>query len=200
MTEAERLMGLLVRVIDAATQFGHPRNNDETDLDLAKRDFESALRELLPAGWLDIATAPKDGTEILLSNGVDVAEGCWAHEEPYVRERRDAYGRYIGQDESDGFDGWIDFSGGMEPEPTHWMPKPVPSPTTAPAPQPTGVARLREAVEELMRHQLTGTRDGMHALTRLVEAADAVCGRVPAARPNASRDGSPAPTPQPKEE
>lgn len=85
-----------------------------------------AMHTRMCKSWMDIAMAPKDGTDILLSNGVEVAEGRWVHEEPYVRERRDAYGRYIDQDESDGFDGWIDWSGGMRPEPTHWMPKPPP--------------------------------------------------------------------------
>lgn len=76
--------------------------------------------------WQPIETAPKDGTSIMLSNGVDVAEGHWIHEEPYILERRDMDGHYLGQNESDGFDGWIDFGGGMLPEPTHWMPLPPP--------------------------------------------------------------------------
>lgn len=79
---------------------------------------------VLAAGWMPIASAPKDGTHILLSNGVVVAQGWWEHKEPYIRERRDIEGRYIDQDESDGFDGWLDCEGGMLPEPTHWMPLP----------------------------------------------------------------------------
>jgi hypothetical protein len=80
----------------------------------------------VPPGWMPIETAPKDGTEILLSNGQTVAEGHWLHQEAYIREHRDLDGRYIGQDESDGCDEWMDWSGGMLPEPTHWMPLPPP--------------------------------------------------------------------------
>jgi hypothetical protein len=42
------------------------------------------------------------------------------------REKRDLEGRYIDQDEHDGFDGWLDCDGGMQPDPTHWMPLPPP--------------------------------------------------------------------------
>lgn len=75
-------------------------------------------------GWRPIETAPKDGSEVMLSNGSAVAEGHWLHDEGGITEHRDLEGRYIGQDESEGFDGWIDWSGGMIPEPTHWMPLP----------------------------------------------------------------------------
>jgi hypothetical protein len=75
--------------------------------------------------WQPIETAPKDGTEILLTNGKTVAEGQWCDEEPYIREYRDADGRWIDQQESDGFEGWMDWSGGMKPDPTHWMPLPA---------------------------------------------------------------------------
>ena len=53
-----------------------------------------------------------------------MAQGYWLHAEPYIRERRDLEGRYIDQDESDGYDGWIDFMGGMLPEPDRWRPLP----------------------------------------------------------------------------
>lgn len=79
------------------------------------------------ADWLMIESAPKDGTDVLLSNGVTVAQGHWLHAEGYIREHRDIEGRYIDQDESEGYDGWIDWSGGMLPEPTHWKPVPPPS-------------------------------------------------------------------------
>jgi hypothetical protein len=36
-----------------------------------------------------------------------------------------ADGRWIDQQESDGFEGWMDWSGGMKPDPTHWMPLPT---------------------------------------------------------------------------
>lgn len=38
--------------------------------------------------------------------------------------------------------------------------------------------RLRDAVEEMMRHQLTGTRPAMQALTDLVEAGDAAADEI----------------------
>lgn len=76
--------------------------------------------------WQPISTAPKDGTHIILSNGLSVAEGWWEHVDAYIREKRDLEGRYIDQDEHDGFDGWLDCGGGMQPDPTHWMPLPPP--------------------------------------------------------------------------
>lgn len=84
----------------------------------------------VPHGWQPIETAPKDGTDIMLSNGVVVAEGHWLHREGGITERRDLDGRYIDQDEDEGYDGWIDWFGGMLPEPTHWMPLPA-QPTRA---------------------------------------------------------------------
>ena len=79
-------------------------------------------------GWQPIETAPKDGTHIILSNGATVAEGWWEYQEPYIREKRDIDGRYIDQEESDGFDGWLDCQGGMQPDPTQWMPLPAAQP------------------------------------------------------------------------
>jgi hypothetical protein len=76
-------------------------------------------------GWQPIGTAPLFGEPIILTNGVDVAQGRWEYQAPYIRERRDSAGNYIGQDESDGFNGWVDCCGGMSPEPTHWMPLPA---------------------------------------------------------------------------
>ena len=92
--------------------------------------------------WQPIDTAPKDGSGILLSNGVTVAQGEWLHQEPFIREQRDLDGRYIDQDEFDGFDGWIDWAGGMIPSPTHWMPLPPP-------PQEQALQRLADSAQEL---------------------------------------------------
>lgn len=56
------------------------------------------------ADWQTIDTAPKDGTEVLLWLGDDVALGYW-------REDAQAFDSEVG---------WI------RPMPTHWMPLPDP--------------------------------------------------------------------------
>ena len=73
--------------------------------------------------WLPIETAPKNGAEIIMSNGKDVSAGSWfkGHDGTYDRDGAPNC------DEKDAC--WMDWSGGMLPEPTHWMPLP-------PAPQP----------------------------------------------------------------
>ena len=76
--------------------------------------------------WQPIETAPKDGSQILLTNGVDVAQGWWVNEEQFIEEIRDIDGRHVDQIESDGFTDWLDCEGGMNPSPTHWMPLPPP--------------------------------------------------------------------------
>ncbi|VVE33864.1 DUF551 domain-containing protein [Pandoraea commovens] len=81
--------------------------------------------ETLESGWHPIETAPRDGTDLLLTNRAVISVGHWLHQDAYIREHRDFDGRWIGQDESDGFDDWIDWSGGMNPKPTHWMPLPA---------------------------------------------------------------------------
>lgn len=73
--------------------------------------------------WQSIETAPRDGTDIMLSDGEHVTVGHWYHEEGGITEHRDLDGRWVGQDESDGFDGWIDWIGGITP--THWTQLPA---------------------------------------------------------------------------
>lgn len=104
------------------------RGQDWIDVD----QFFDAIKASPAAGvpkWRPIETAPKDGSHFIATNGISVAEGWWEHQEPFFREKRDIDGVYIDQEESDGFDGWLDCGGGMLPEPTHWMPLPA-------APQP----------------------------------------------------------------
>ena len=71
-------------------------------------------------GWQPIETAPRDGTEILMTNGVDVSSGQWLSE----------YGGTYDQEGAPNGDGcdarWTDWTGGMQPDPTHWMPLPPP--------------------------------------------------------------------------
>jgi hypothetical protein len=90
------------------------------------------------ATWQPISTAPKDGTQMILTNGAVVAQGWWEHQEPYSREQRDIDGHYIDQQEHDGFDGWLDCEGGMQPDPTHWQPLPA-APQAQAAPPATEV-------------------------------------------------------------
>lgn len=95
------------------------------DLDLEDQALIETLTVALTPQWQPIETAPKDGTGILLSNGKDVAEGHWYFEEGGTTEHRDLDGRYIDQTDSDGYAGWLDWDGGMQPAPTHWMPLPA---------------------------------------------------------------------------
>ena len=101
------------------------------------KHIEAAVEELddIPTGtrlyagthmaWRPIETAPKDGTWILMTNGVDVAGGQWIRDEGGTTEYRDEDGRYLGQDDRDDFEGWMDWMGGI-PSPTHWSPLPAP--------------------------------------------------------------------------
>ena len=71
-------------------------------------------------GWQPIETAPRDGTEILMTNGVDVSSGQWFSEYGGTYDQEGA----PNGDERDA--GWMDWIGGMQPDPTHWMPLPSP--------------------------------------------------------------------------
>lgn len=112
----------------------NPEDERADNMDVAAATISSLCKQLDEArsstapllDWQPIDTAPKDGTNVIVTNGVSVAQGWWEHQEPYIREKRDMEGRYIDQDEHDGYDGWLDCEGGMQPDPTHWMPLPAP--------------------------------------------------------------------------
>lgn len=111
------------------------------------------LREYAEGRWRDISTAPKDGTVVLLfcpkgdgSPGCTyrVTAGNWEIDPGGITEHRDLEGRYISQDEREGWEGWISWDGGFSEDtmmPTHWMP--LPSPPKEPE------ASIGEAVEEI---------------------------------------------------
>ncbi|MDQ0068316.1 hypothetical protein J2W34_000090 [Variovorax boronicumulans] len=101
----------------------------------ARTSQPNAAAQEQQAGWLPIESAPKDGTNVLLTNGINVAQGWWEHVSPYIHEKRDVAGVYHDQEEHDGFDGWLDCEGGMQPDPTHYMLLP-------PAPAPTGMGSV----------------------------------------------------------
>ena len=76
--------------------------------------------------WMPIESAPRDNREILLSNGADVSSGAWFEA---GRETHDSDGAPNDDHHEAQF---LDWGGGMLPEPTHWMPLPPP-PGSAPA-------------------------------------------------------------------
>ena len=86
-----------------------PETNDITQLSTlysnAIARAEKAEEALRVAGWQTIETAPKDGSDVLLSAANwhgDVLVGCWS------------------------FNGWRDRYDADELAPTHWMPLPPP--------------------------------------------------------------------------
>lgn len=97
------------------------------------RELEPLLVASRPAevdDWMPFDTAPRDGSTFLATNGKLVTSCRYINEPGYVREVRDMDGRYIDQEESDGFEGFMDDEGGL-PDLTHWQPYPsAPSHTT----------------------------------------------------------------------
>lgn len=92
---------------------------------VALREERDTLKQQLEAqGWRDIASAPKDGTRIMLAWKHGVVMARWRDEAAYAKcERRPGWE----VDDCEG-DCWFSFS--LEPDaPTHWQPLPAP-PTT----------------------------------------------------------------------
>jgi len=101
-----------------------------------------------PTGWRPIAEAPKDGTEIILSNGKDVSAGSWFGGDEGTCDRDGA----PNGDERDA--GWMDWSGGMLPEPTHFMPIPA-----APGATSQGVAVAQPDAPPAIKNKGVAFRD-----------------------------------------
>ena len=103
-----------------------------------ERLVAAALSQPAPVGWQPIETAPKDGSNVLLfcprgdgnpGSTYRVTEGSWFDDPGGVIEHRDMWGRWIDQDERDGFTGWMTWDGGFSEDtmmPTHWRPLPEP--------------------------------------------------------------------------
>jgi hypothetical protein len=99
----------------------------------------------VPAGWMPIETAPRDGTDVLLYAPAGEWEGKptearttvghWTTDDECRRQIGDCGGecRCPEYDEIDPY--WLSWDGGFLPElpPTHWMPLP-PAPGAAPPP------------------------------------------------------------------
>ena len=88
--------------------------------------------------WKSIETAPKDGSSIILycpqgdgnpGSTYRVTVGQWEEDYGGVREFRDINGNWMGQEEREGFVGWLSWDGGFSEDtmmPTPWMPLPPP--------------------------------------------------------------------------
>jgi hypothetical protein len=86
-------------------------------LDAAENDLRTALQALKPQEWQDIATAPKDGTSILLHYYGQAVEGRYSPSE--IRGHMGSSRMQL----------WRTAAGVIhqhEPQPTHWMPLPTP--------------------------------------------------------------------------
>ena len=113
--------------IDAGDRFG-VAGTFRGVVRVTKKSIHKRVAELIPASaqaaakvqqWQPIETAPKDGTEIILSREARVTSGLWFD--------------MGGDDEgAEGWSGWVSQDGGFSEEhpPTNWMPLPEP-PTEA---------------------------------------------------------------------
>jgi hypothetical protein len=131
-------------IAQAGEPFGYFRaepfgwtNCAETDEGaIALYEHPAAKASTAAMGWRPIATAPKDGTAVLLAQGERVTAGHWEPERwPTGAEYHGSTGEYIGEFETGAcIDAWwYSEDGGFSEDepPTHWMPLP-------PAPQGDG--------------------------------------------------------------
>lgn len=131
-------------IIDIITAYGQKvREAGEADVN-ATETVAAILAAASPpapvSGWRDIATAPKDGTDLLLAGAVPegwrVTVGHWTTDEECRTPIGDCGGecRCIEYDYHD--PSWISWDGGFcDPWPaTHWQPLPAP-PEQASTPQ-----------------------------------------------------------------
>ena len=77
--------------------------------------------------WMEISSAPKDGTEIILMKGDRVTSGSW-EVISQTENHFDSNGNYICSEIIDHGSMWCSYDGGFceDDEPTHWMPLPEP--------------------------------------------------------------------------
>jgi hypothetical protein len=80
------------------------------------RGLTEYIRADLVPGWQPIETAPRDGSEILVSDGEAVEKVSWA----YV-SNSGSVGWLINVNVDSGFNYYDQFT-----DPTHWMPLPTP--------------------------------------------------------------------------
>lgn len=134
----ERKMKPTKKMIEASAKarwYFHQEKEGSWDEELQEvRDFEleaskvalKAAEAVRPSGWQPIETAPKDGTEVIITNGVDTCTG--KYHKSVVKNFYPFFAQSVnGELRNEGFDYKV------EPvyfyEPTHWMPLPEP-PTT----------------------------------------------------------------------
>ena len=137
-------------------------------------------------GWRSMDSAPKDGTVVLLycpqgdgnpGSTQRITAGSWASYEGGTTEHRDMDGRWTGQDDSEGWEGWETLDGGFSEDtmmPTRWMPLP-PAPGATPQ-AGEGREALIEAVSAAYdRLDTIAAEDGrVGAIADLVRSYDAL--------------------------
>lgn len=112
------------------------------------------LREA--AQWQPMATAPKDGTEVLLTNGSYKRAGWWA-------KHRNCWS--------------VDAVVPMA-EPTHWMPLPAAPAGVPPAPRPAMTATMGNLLHNLRGMSSPTAEFAADEIERLMALADGYCAEV----------------------